>query len=151
MDKRDIINDTKLSKLLTPAVRTADANSATLDRQGYGSALLSVMLGASGDTLSGSVYLTVKVQDSDDNSAWAAADAADVVIPENPVTGLAAPDANGIIYTCDDAAEDDLILAVAYKGSKRYARIVLDFTGTHSNGIPCAVFGELRHPQFAPV
>lgn len=150
MHKRDIVNDTLVSQKLIPAVRTADASSTGLDRQGYQNAALVVSLGNSADTLSGSVYLTVKIEDSDDNSAWAACEAADLVIPENAPAGVAAPVADGLIYTCDAPTEDSLDILVGYVGSKRYVRATLDFTGTHTTGIPVAVHGILSMPQFAP-
>lgn len=148
--QRDLANDFKVSQQLIPAVRTGDASATGLDRKGYNSAGLLVSLGNSGDTLSGSVYLTVKIEDSPDNSTWSAVETTDVVIPANAPTGLAAPDANGIVYTCDAPTEDSLDLFVAYTGEQRYIRATLDFTGTHTNGIPCSVSGVLGQPQFGP-
>lgn len=150
MHKRDIVNDTLIAQKLIPAVRTADASSTGLDRQGYASAALVVSLGNSADTLSGTVYVEVKIEDSPDNSVWTACAAAALVIPENAPTGVAAPASLGLIYTCDAPTEDSLDILVGYVGSERYVRATLDFTGTHTTGIPCAVHGILADPQFAP-
>lgn len=151
MHKRDIVNDLSVAQLLIPAVRTADASSTGLDREGYQNAALLIAIGNSGDTLSGSVYATVIIEHSDAlGSGYAAVAAADVVIPENAPTGVAAPDGTGIVYTFDAPAEDSLDILVGYVGSKQFVRARIDVTGTHTNGFPCAVHGILGMPQFAP-
>lgn len=106
-----------------------------VDLAGAGSALMIAAIGISGDTLSGSVYVTVKFQESNDNSTWN--DIADADLGGG---------ANSVVI--DDAAEDDVVVQRTYKGGKRYVRVFVDFTGTHTNGIPIAaviVTGNLRH------
>lgn len=134
---KDLHSNIKLVQSLTAATYTSDQNGATIDRQGFEAVEHIVEVGVSGDTLSGSVKIDFVLQESDDDSTWTdVTDAAAVVVGGDGVS--AAPDANGIFATVDDAAEDDKILRIGYVGGKRYSRVEYDFTGTHSNGIPLA-------------
>lgn len=54
---------------LDPEVRTASANGASVDRLGYERAVMLVHVGAH-DRGTGDETLTVKVQESEDNSTW---------------------------------------------------------------------------------
>lgn len=147
---RDLHNNVKFVQAVDPAVLTADTNGATIDRQGFESVEHIVFAGESGDTLSGSVKLDLVLQHSDDGSTWSdVTSAADVLV--NADSGVSAPDANGIFRTIDAAAEDDAKYRIGYIGGKRYSRVQLDFTGTHSNGIPLCVAAVLGHAEQAPV
>lgn len=141
---RDLLNNLKVVNLLHPIVVNNDTEgtpvTALLNRDGYEAAAVIAQIGISGDTLSGSVYLTVKAQESDDGSTWAAITDDTKLIRGS---GSAAPDSNGIVATIDDAAEDDVMLCVGYVGDKQYFRLTLDLTGTHTNGIPCSMIGLL--------
>jgi hypothetical protein len=136
----DLSNNTGAVVSLTAANRTADANGTGVDLQGWESALVLAVCGAEGDTLSGSVYITFKLEHSDDDSAWTAVAQADVV---DGTIGEA-----GAFVTIDDGAEAPSIHQLSYVGGKRYIRIVDDRTGTHTNGTPTAavvVKGNPRH------
>lgn len=141
---KDLNSKLSVSSLLIPATRTADANATSIDLQLHESNILAVYLGDSGDTLSGSVKIECELEHSDDNSSFS--DCADTDLSA-AVTGTN----TGTFAVVDAPAEDSAIFKVMYKGSKRYVRVVLNFTGTHTNGCPCAVFsirgdGELN-PQ----
>jgi hypothetical protein len=95
------------------------------DLAGYAGALIEYNFGISGDTLSGSVKVQATLEESDAlASGYTAVDAADYV---------------GTLPLIDDAAEDPAVHLVAYLGSKRYIRAAIDFTGTHTNGMPIAI------------
>lgn len=132
---KDLVTNVKAVQSLTPAVRTADANGTGVDLAGYESATVLFEFGDSADTLSGSVYVVGVVQESDDNSAF---------------TDVADADLIGTEPTVDAPAEDTQIYAVGYRGSKRYIRAKLDFTGTHTSGIPCATTVIKGSPTHAP-
>lgn len=132
----DLKNNLKVSPSLLPATRTADANGTGVDLAGYNGALCVFTFGASGDTLSGTVYVAGVVQESDDNSTF---------------TDVADADLIGTEPLVNDPAEDDAAYVVGYKGAKRYIRCKLDFTGTHTNGIPCATSVIAGNPRHAPV
>lgn len=130
---RDLFHKTGVDSLLIPATRTADANSSSIDLANKQGVVLAAYVGNSGDTLSGSVKLEIEVEHSDDNSTFTDCADADIF---NAVTGTN----TGTIAVIDDGAEDSLIVKTGYKGSKRYVRLVFNFTGTHSNGVPVAAF-----------
>lgn len=141
---RDLYSGLKATQLLTPAVRTADANSTGVDMQGYSSLMLLFDIGNSGDTLSGTVYVELEVEESDDNSVWT--DVADADLT-NTVTG----NNTGTAALINAPTEDTLAVVVGYQGSKRYVRGVINVTGTHTNGIPCAVVALQGHAEQGPV
>lgn len=93
-----------------------------VDLKGYETAVAIVNVGISADTLSGSVYHTVKLQESADNSVW------------NDVAAADMEGSNSVVI--DDAAEDPVVIVWGYKGAKRYLRVFDDVTGTHTNGTP---------------
>jgi len=104
-------------------------------------------IGDSGDTLSGSRYISPRMEHSDDNSTWAAVDDAGHVVDElnsafNPSTGDLA--------TINAPTEDQIAVAAHYVGPKRYSRLNLVFTGTHSNGTPCAADAIRSHLRKVP-
>ena len=130
---RDLSNNINPAVSLAAAVRTAAANGTGVDLQGYESATVLVDVGAEGDTLSGSVYFEVSLEESDDNSTFT--DCAQVAIIDGTIAS------GGIFLKLDgtDNGNPDStggIFRVGYVGGKRYIRVVLAKTGTHSNGTP---------------
>jgi hypothetical protein len=140
-DLENIIKDTKC---LTPQVVTTDQDGTAVDLKGYREATFFAMVGASGDTLSGSVKIELELEDSDDNSTFA--DCADADL-SNAVAGTN----DGCWGLIDDPAEDDTVLSVTYRGSSRYVRPVVNVTGTHSNGTPIAIIGFAVGAEQLPV
>lgn len=139
-----IYSDVKYQQILDPATVTADAESSTVDIDGYGSACFLVNVGESGDALSGSVKIELEVEESDDDSTWT--DVADAHLT-NYVDGTN----DGTFGVIDDAAEDDARYICGYTGIKRYIRVIVNVTGTHSSGTPIAVTAVLGSPRVAPV
>ncbi len=134
---RDIKSTISIAATVTPNVvnNDTDGTGVGVDLRGYDSAAVAFHVGVSGDTLSGSVLLTPKVQESADNSSW---------------SDVAAGDLDGTLTVIDDAAEDDAVQVVGYRGTKRYIRAVIDTTGTHTNGTPCSAVVIRSHPKVAP-
>ena len=130
---------------LPAAVRTAAANGTGVDLQGYESATVLVDVGAEGDTLSSSVHFEVSLEESDDNSTFT--DVAQASIIDGTIAS------GGIFLKLDGTTGGDPdttggIFRVGYVGNKRYIRVVLAKTGTHSNGTPIGamvVRGSARH------
>jgi hypothetical protein len=112
-----------------------EGTGTTVDLAGYETAEVVFAIGDSGDTLSGSVKLELYIQESDaSGSGFANAAAADVEGTQGTLI--------------DDPAEDQVVVALGYKGSKRYIRAFIDTTGTHTSGTPCAavvIRGRPRH------
>jgi hypothetical protein len=140
----DLISNVSVSKTLAAATYTSDQNSASIDLQLFNSAVLGCIVGVSGDTLSGSVKIELELEHSDDNSTWS--DCADADL-STAVSGTN----TGCAAVIDDGAEDDVVVKVGYKGQKRYVRMVANFTGTHTNGCPLAMFALRGHAEHKPV
>ena len=136
---------TGVVQLLASAPRTADANSTGMDLRDCEAAGLIFNVGANGDTLSGSVYIELEVQESDDNSTFTAVANADL---NNYVTGTTNTGTTKKIAANADAAQ---AYFVGYKGYKRYIRGVVNVTGTHSTGTPVGVTGVRGRNHLAPV
>lgn len=135
---------------LSPAVYTADQNGVGVDRQGFDSVEHVAYVGITGDTLSGSVKVDLRLQHSDDNSAWSdVTEAKDVL--QSTTAPYVAITSTGIFATVDDNAEDDAVYRIGYRGPKRYSRVVADFTGTHTVGIEVALLAIKGNPLSAPV
>ena len=142
---KDLISNIKATISIGAELLTADEQGDTIDRQGYnGNVLLVANVGASLDTLSGSVYAELEVQESDDDSTYTAVADADL---SDSVTGTNV----GTFAKIDDPAEDDQVYKTEYRGSKRYVQAVVNLTGTHTNGIPIGITGFIGGAQVAPV
>jgi len=141
----DLSNSISPAVSIKAAAKTAAENGTGVDLQGYNSATILVDVGAEGDTLSGSVYFEVSLEHSDDDSTYTDCAQADII------DGTIA--SGGIFLKLDGTSGGDpdtsgLIYRVGYRGGKRYVRVVLAKTGTHSNGTPIGamvVRGNPRH------
>jgi hypothetical protein len=155
MTQRDLVNNVKIVSQILPLVMNNDTEggsaSAGINLKGFDSVIMAALIGDSGDN-TGSAGLSIKVviEDSADDVTYAAVTNADYVLL--PTSGnAAAPDGNGVIYTNDGASEDQKTVVVGYVGPKQYVRLRLDFTGTHTNGTPAAIFAVLGNPALLPV
>ena len=116
---------------------TSAGTGVGVDLAGFDGALMIAHVGISGDTLSGSVYWTVSFQESDASGSGYA--------------NIAATDLEGTQDTViDDAAEDAVVIQAGYKGSKRYVRVLMTATGTHTNGTPISALVVKGRPFHAP-
>jgi hypothetical protein len=142
---RDLHNNIGVQQTLDPVVASADQTGAVVDSQGFGSVEHLALIGQSGDTLSGSVKIDIKLQHGD------AADGSDMAAVTDALDVLGTtPDTNGIFATIDAAAEDEAVYRIGYRGTKRYSRLVVDLTGTHTNGTPVGLAAIKGHPALAP-
>ena len=134
MDSRDL---TKLAEIQTiaPAVLTGngtDTEGAGVDGKNASAVRHSLSVGESGDTWSGSLYTDVILQDSADNTIFAAVDDSSEYI------GTMETVASGIVKVLDAEADDNAIYDIIYIGTKRYSRLFLARTGNHATGTPMA-------------
>jgi hypothetical protein len=141
---RDLHSNLGLVQSLDPAVTTASRVGAPIDRQGFESVEHIVSLGMSGDTLSPTVSLSLKLEESEDGSNWSP------VVNDSDVLG-APVDGSGTFALIDDGAEDGQAYAVGYVGDARYCRVQVVLAGTHTNGTPVAALALLGHGSVKPV
>jgi hypothetical protein len=119
---------------------TGEGTGVGVDLAGFDSAKMIAHIGDSGDTLSGSVYMTAAFQESDASGSGFA--------------NIAADDLKGGLndVVIDAPAEDQVVIQRNYVGGKRYVRVLITFTGTHTNGTPISalvVKGNARHAPAA--
>ena len=138
---QDLANNIKLMQSIAPAALDADANGTGVDIQGYENVAIVVDSGIEGITLSGTNKIEFELEHSDDDSTYVDASSADV----NGTLG-----ANGLFLTLDDNAESPQISEIEYLGTKRYVRVVANFSGTHGTGTPISAFVILGKPRHAP-
>lgn len=141
---KDLTNSINDTLNVVPAVVTADALSTVLDLLGFRNGAFLFCIGDSGDTLSGSVYMELELQESDDDSTYTAVADADV---RNPVAGATN---TGTVAIINAPTEDQVSVWAEYTGTKRYIKANINVTGTHTNGTPCAVVGMRTNPNEQP-
>lgn len=144
---QNLTQNIKIVNSLINKVNTADANGTGVDLQGFESAMAVVSVGAEGDTLAANLNFQVRIEHSDDNSTFTRLVQADIV------NGTIA--ANGVWLILDGTTGGDPGTAgdnwqVGYVGGKRYVRLVLFKTGTHSTGTPLSGNFVLSRPRNAP-
>ena len=142
---KDMSNNIATAISIKNAVQTAASNGTGVDLQGYDSATIIADVGAEGDTLSSSVHFELSLEHSDDNSTFTDVAQADIVDGTISSGGIWLK-LDGTAGGNPDTAGD--IFRVGYRGGKRYIRVVLAKTGSHSNGTPIGAFvmkGHARH------
>lgn len=145
---KDLFHNVLGGKLLAPINITTSQVSVGADIKGFESLTLDTHIGVTGDTLSGSIFLELILEESDTlGSGYTAVTNNDhVLLPKGETV-----DSNGRFSLIDDNAEDDILKSIGYVGKKRFARINIALTGTHTNGIPVAVASQLGDPHRAAV
>jgi hypothetical protein len=134
----DLYHNVATVQLLNPANATTAKTSSSVDLQGFGSASIVFLVGQSGDTLSGSLYWTLKLQDSPDNSAFTDVAASGVL--------------NGsATYVLNASGADQKAYGFGYIGNQRYVRAVATPTGSISSGMPVGVLALKGNASLKPV
>tara|TARA_R110000744_G_scaffold234668_1_gene352394 strand:+ start:581 stop:1042 length:462 start_codon:yes stop_codon:yes gene_type:complete len=144
---KDLSHNISVSNTLINAVKTTGANGTTVDLQGFDSATAVVTVGAEGDTLAANLYFTVALEHSDDNSTWTKADQVDIV--NGTIAG------QGVFLILDGTTGGNPGTTggewqVGYVGGKRYVRMILAKSGTHSTGTPISGVIVKGSPLHAP-
>lgn len=135
---RDLYHSVLTTQALNPAVSTTTKTSSTIDLQGFNSANVVFLVGQAGDTLSVSLYWTLKLQHSDDDTTYS-----DVTITD--LTSGAAT------VTVNSSALDKTAYGFGYIGNKRYLKAVATPTGSHSTGTPIGVLALRAAAAYRPV
>ena len=139
----DLKNNIELVECLNAIVKAADTNATGIDTKGFNSSMAIVNVGAPGITFSGTHKVDIILEDSSDNSTFAA------VTNNTYVTG-GTVDSSGIWQTIDANGDCNAAYGIGYVGPERYYRVVLDFSGTHGTGTVFGVVGAQSNPLHAP-
>jgi len=143
MTTRDNYSGQSVVNGLSAIVLTADQNGLDIDTQGYDSCLITVNVGASGDTLSGSVFAELEIETAPDDGTGSAGTYVDATDAE--VIGSITGTNTGTFALIDDPAEDEAVYACGVITDDRFVRCVVSLTGTHSVGTEFSVTAVLGH------
>lgn len=124
--------------LFAPVLRTTSVNSASADLDEYNSATVCFYVGDSSDTLSGTLYWTLTIEECDDNATW-------VAVADAEITNRAT---NSVVINAP--GEDNLIEKIGYKGNARYVRGVATLTGALTYGMPIAIWATVGNKRVGP-
>jgi hypothetical protein len=141
---KDLHHNIKPVTTLLPVVTSTDKDGAAVDRQGFRSVEHIVHIGAPGDTFSGSVKFDFFIEESDNGTDWTGVTAADSIL------GQFTLGTNGLFLTVDGNAKCSKLYRIGYRGNKRYSRVTMDKTGTHTNGTPLSMSAIKGNPELAP-
>lgn len=127
---RDLKNGLDVVQSLAPASRTAAVNGTGVDLQGFGSSMVVISAGAIGGT---TPSFTFEVQDSDDNTTFAAVADADLDGVEPVLT------AGGSVTR------------IGYRGSKRHVRVAITAASGTAPTLLCEAAVVRGLPSRTPV
>lgn len=136
---RDLYHNVLATQVLAPATATTAQTSSAIDMQGYNALSVVFNIGASGDTLSGSIYWTLKLEHSDSSGSGYADCAA---------TDINAGAATIVIDGSTNLASS--AYSFGYIGGKRYVKAVATPTGV-STGAPIGVLALRGAAGYDPV
>lgn len=139
----DLQNRVTQTLVLAPIVKNADTNITSVNQAGFTGVMFQVSVGASADTLNTTNKIELEVEESDNNSNFTDCADADIDVA---VTGTN----TGTFAVIDGTGDDDTLYTVRYLGNKQYARVVLNFSGTHSTGTPIGVVAIQNGERYLP-
>ena len=134
-----------VTQMLAPQTLTATTLSSVVDLQDGGELMIEACIGAQGDTLSGSVYWEIELQDSPDNSTFTAVVDANI---SNPVASRTATGTMAAIVSSAGCSQNYL---AAYRGNQRYVKVNVRATGSHSTGTIIGINGHSWVRRAQPV
>ena len=137
---RDLYHNVLATQVLSPATVTTAQTSSAIDMQGYNSASVVFAIGHSGDTLSGSLFWTLKLQHSDSSGSG---------YSDTATTDINAGVATIVIDGSTNA--DSAAYSFGYIGGKRYLKAVATPTGSVSSGVPVGIIALRGTPAYKPV
>lgn len=135
---RDLYHNVLVTQHLNPVTSSTTKTSTAIDLKGFNGAEVVFAIGLSGDTLSGSVLWTLKLQHSDDDSSYSDVTTADL-------------NNSSATVVIDSSSEDETAYSFGYIGNKRYLKAVATPTGTHSNGTPIGIIALRGNAAYMPV
>lgn len=139
----DLKNTTTQTLALAPIVKNSDTNCTGINTAGFTDLMFQVLVGASADSLSSTNKIELELEESDDDSTYT--DCANTAV-HGAVTGTN----TGTFAVIDGTSDDDTLYTCRYLGTKKYARVVLNFSGTHTTGTPIGVVAVQSGERYIP-
>lgn len=141
---RDLHSNIGAELAIAPAAYAADHTGSAIDRAGFNSLALAILVGVGGITFSGTNRIEIKLEHSDEAASGFEP------VTQGDVQGVTVG-AGGIVRALTAAHATPSRTRVGYIGPRRYVRLVADFSGTHGTATPLAALAILGHPNEAPV
>ena len=110
---RDLYHNVLATQVLNPVVSTSTKTSSAIDLQGFNATSVIFAVGLAGDTLTGSVYWTLKLQHSDDDTTYT----------DTSTTDINAGNATTVV---NSSSLDETAYSFGYIGAKRYLKAVAE-------------------------
>lgn len=151
MAMRDLFHNISPQHSIVTATLTGNGTTTTgakVDLQGYNAAEALFEVGVPGDTLSGALFMTLKVQDSPDDSTYTDVPAASLLTEAGVGAGAA-----GVVAVCDNsttAQNGSRCYRAGYIGGQRYLKLLVVRTGNNATGTPIGASVILGSPIDAP-
>ncbi|KPL08307.1 hypothetical protein AMJ86_01125 [bacterium SM23_57] len=141
MTSRDNFNSFESCLMTVPATKTSTVTSSPVDVSTFNSVTICFIFGASGDTLSGTVYWTCKITECDTyNGIFTDVTDAETINGTTP--------SNSIVV--DASGEASKAYKLGYTGNAKYLKGVVTATGTHTYGTPIAIMAVLGNERMGP-
>lgn len=141
---RDLHHNIDTALSIAPAAYNADHTGPAIDRAGFNSLALAILVGVGGITFSGSNKIEFVLQHSDEAASGFEP------VTQNDVQGVTVG-SGGIVRALTAAHAEPSRTRLGYIGARRYVRIFADFSGTHGTATPLSAVAILGHPLVAPV
>lgn len=126
---KDLHSRASVTTLFGPIVLAADNTPVAFDMLNARGVELLLAIGAGGITFDATNKIEFKLTHSDDDSTYTAVTVDDLL-------GVASVGTGGIIKSLVAAHATAATYRFGYKGSKRYLKLLADFSGTHAAGTP---------------
>ena len=149
----DLASNLKGLPCIEYATYSTDQTSSALDTSlyNYKSLTLCLEIGVGGITFTTSNKVEFELTHSDDDSTYVVVTDDDVIIPYSTTNTVALLGASsGIFQSLIAAHAAATVNLIGYRGKKRYVKLKMDFTGTHSSGTPMGCTWILGSPMSAP-
>lgn len=135
----DLYDNISVTQVLSAAAATTTQTSSAISLQGFYNLTVVFNIGHCGDTLSGSLYWTLKLQDSPDGTTYT-----DVT-----TAGLLG-DLSSNTIVINASGQDQKAYKFGYVGGNPYVKAVAVAAGSMSSGTPIGIISLRGSPGLAP-
>lgn len=139
---KDIHSAFKAVVAIAAASLNADPTPPAIDLRGYNAAEFLLAIGVGGIAFDATNKIEFKLTHSDDNVTYDA-------VTQSDVLGVTVG-ANGIVKALTSAHAAAAAYRFGYKGGRRYAKLLPDFSGTHGTATPISAIALLGYGHDNP-